>query len=85
MHLREVNISLIKSVRIKHCNSHRTDFRGIYYLGLSTKICPTSIVVKSGKNKKYLHEDVQILEKILMIRTQHSSMIGGKSRFLRYR
>ena len=81
MPLREVNINLI----MKQCDSHRTDFRGIYYLGLSTKICPTSIVVKSSKNKKYLHEDVQILENILMIRTQHSSMIDGKSRSLRYR
>jgi len=37
MALREVNISLIMSVRMKQCDSHRTDFRGIYYLGLSTK------------------------------------------------
>ena len=79
MPLREV------SVRMEPCDSHRTDFRGIYYLGLSTKICPTSIVVKSGKNKKHLHEDVQILVKSLMSRTQHSNMIDGKSRSLRYR
>jgi hypothetical protein len=85
MLLREVNVSLILSVRMKQCDSHRTDFRGICYLGLSSKICPISIVAKSGKNKKYLHEDLQILEKILMIRTQHSSMIDGKSRSLRYR
>ena len=86
MPLREVNISLIMFVRKKQCDSHRTDFRGICYLGLSTKICPTSIVVKSGKNKKkYLHADVQILEKILISRTEHSNMIDEKSRSLRYR
>ena len=78
-------ISFNKSVCLKQCDSHRTDFRGIYYLGLSTKICSTSIVAKSGKNKKYLHEDLQILEKNLMIRTRHSSIIQGKSRSLRYR
>jgi hypothetical protein len=85
MPLGEVNINLINSVHMKQCDFHRTDFRGICYLGLSTKSCPTSIVVKSGKNKKYLHEDVQILEKSLMIRTKHSRMIDGKSRSLRYR
>jgi len=58
--LREVTISLIRSVHMKQCASHRTDFRGMYYLGRSTKICPTSVVVKSVKNKKYLREDVEI-------------------------
>jgi hypothetical protein len=84
MPLREVNIILIMSVRMKQCDSHRTDYRGIYYLGLSTRICPTSIVVKSGKIKKYLHEDVQISEKSLVTRTQHSGTIDGKSRSLPY-
>ena len=59
MPLREVNISLIMSVRMEQRDSHRPDFGEIYYLGLSTRICPTSIAVKSGKNEKYNHEDVQ--------------------------
>jgi len=70
MSLREVNIRLIKSIRMKKCDSHRMDFRDIYYLGPSTKIYRTSIVVKSDKNKKYLHEDMQILAKIFMTRAQ---------------